>query len=96
MDGAALRGGAQQRAPAERFLYLGWRNAAGNFAQRLKLPIWTITPDQVRQACTDGRLLTATLVDHAPAGDVDRREPRRRTRRHVDAGLNGRTRAWSP
>ena len=25
--------------PAERFLYLGWRNAAGGFAQRLKLPL---------------------------------------------------------
>ena len=52
--------------PARRFLYLGWRNAAGNFAQRLKLPLSTITPDQVRQAVTDGKLLTATLVDHHP------------------------------
>jgi hypothetical protein len=68
LDAAAvvLVGDFAHGRPAERFLYLGWRNAAGNFAQRLKLPIATITPDQVRQACTDGRLLSATLVDHAP------------------------------
>ena len=68
LDAAAvvLVGDFAHGTPAERFLYLGWRNAAGNFAQRLKLPIATITPDQIRQACTDGRLLTATLVDHAP------------------------------
>ena len=52
--------------PAERFLYLGWRNVAGNFAQRLKLPLASITPEQVRRAVADGRLLTATLVDHHP------------------------------
>ena len=52
--------------PADRFLYLGWRNAAGNFAQRLKLPLASITPEQMRQAISEGKLLTATLVDHHP------------------------------
>ncbi len=52
--------------PAERFLYLGWRNAAGAFAQRLKLPLHTITPDQAREAIDRRRTLTATLVDHHP------------------------------
>ena len=61
-----LLGDVAHGTPAERFLYLGWRNAGGNFAQRLKAPLATITPDQARQACVDGRLLTATLVDHAP------------------------------
>ena len=67
-DAAAvvLVGDFAHGSPAERFLYLGWRNAGGNFAQRLKLPLTTITPEQVRQACVDGKLLTATLVDHAP------------------------------
>ena len=65
-SGVVLVGDFAHGPPAGRFLYLGWRNAAGNFAQRLKLPLSIITPDQVRQAVTDGKLLTATLVDHAP------------------------------
>ena len=65
-SGVVLVGDFAHGPPAGRFLYLGWRNAAGNFAQRLKLPLSTITPYQVRQAVTDGKLLTATLVDHAP------------------------------
>ena len=48
--------------PAERFLYLGWRNRAGNFAQRLKLPLATITADQVRQACVEGKLMALSFV----------------------------------
>ncbi len=64
--GVVLVGDFAHGRPAERFLYLGWRNAAGNFAQRLKLPLASITPDQVRQAVTDGRLLAATLVDRHP------------------------------
>jgi len=64
--GVVLVGDFAHGKPAERFLYLGWRYAAGNFAQRLKLPLASITPDQVRQAVTDGRLLAATLVDHHP------------------------------
>ena len=65
---AVLVGDFAHGTPAGRFLYLGWRNLAGNFAQRLKLSLSTITSDQVRQAVTDGRLLTATLVDHSPKG----------------------------
>ncbi len=64
--GVVLVGDFAHGKPSERFLYLGWRNAAGNFAQRLKLPLAAITPDQVRQAVTDGRLLAATLIDHHP------------------------------
>ena len=52
--------------PAERFLYLGWRNAAGAYAQRLKVPLSTITPGQVREAIAQGTRLTATLLDHHP------------------------------
>ena len=63
---AVLVGDFAHGKPAERFLYLGWRNAAGNFAQRLKLPLAGITPAQARQAVVDGRLLTATLLDHHP------------------------------
>ena len=63
---AVLLGDFAHGTPAERFLYLGWRNTAGNFAQRLKLPLTTITADQVRQAVADGRLLTTTLIDSHP------------------------------
>jgi hypothetical protein len=52
--------------PAERFLYLSWRNAAGNYAQRLKLPLSGIAPAQAKQAIVDGKLLTTTLLDHQP------------------------------
>ena len=52
--------------PAERFVYLGWRNAIGGFAQRLKVPLGTITSEQVRQALAGGGPLTARLVDQSP------------------------------
>ncbi len=63
---AVLVGGFAHGKPAERFLYLGWRNASGGFAQRLKLPLHAITSDQVRQALAKGMTLTAVLVDHHP------------------------------
>ena len=52
--------------PAERFLYLGWRNAQGAFAQRLKIPLGSIGWDQVRQAQETGKPLVAVLVDKTP------------------------------
>ena len=53
-------------SPAGRFLYLGWANTSGGFAQRFKLPLSTIAPAQVREALDKGTRLTATLVDHHP------------------------------
>ena len=61
-----LTGDFAHGSPAERFLYLGWANTAGGFAQRLKLPLFNITPVQVREALAKGTPLTATLVDHHP------------------------------
>ena len=61
-----LTGDFAHGSPAERFLYLGWRNTAGGFAQRLKLPLFTITSVQVREALAKGTHLTATLLDHHP------------------------------
>ncbi len=52
--------------PARRFLYLGWRNRSGEFAQRLKLPLGTIGWDAVREAVATGAPLVATVVDHHP------------------------------
>ncbi len=46
-----LAGDVAHGPPTARFLYLGWRNAAGAFAQRLKLPLAGIDP---------------ALVDHHP------------------------------
>jgi hypothetical protein len=65
-DAVVLVGDFAHGKPGERFLYLGWRNAAGNYAQRLKVPLSAITPDQVRRAVVDGKPLAATLVDHHP------------------------------
>ncbi len=65
-DQVVLVGDFAHGKPAERFLYLGWRNAHGAFAQRLKLPLHTITPAQAREAIAKGKPLVATLVDHHP------------------------------
>ena len=63
---AVLSGEFAHGPPAARFLYLGWRNAQGAFAQRLKLPLFNITSAQVREALAKGTPLMATLVDHHP------------------------------
>ena len=63
---AVLTGDFAHGSPAERFLYLGWRNTAGGFAQRLKLPLFTIAAAQVREALAKATPLTATLVDRHP------------------------------
>jgi hypothetical protein len=65
-NGVVFTGGFAHGKPAERFLYLGWRNAAGGYAQRLKLPLSTITPAQVREAIAKDSRLTATLLDPHP------------------------------
>jgi len=65
-DAVVLVGDFAHGKPAERFLYLGWRNAAGHYAQRLKVPLTTISSSQVRNALADGKRLVATLADHHP------------------------------
>jgi hypothetical protein len=52
--------------PGKRFLYLGWRNREGAFAQRLILPLGPIGWDQVRLAVGAGQPLVARLVDRHP------------------------------
>jgi hypothetical protein len=52
--------------PAGRFLYLGWRNAQGGFDQRLKLPLGTITHEDVRKALARDEPLVGVLADHHP------------------------------
>ena len=63
---AVLAGDFAHGKPGDRFLYLGWANTAGGFAQRLKLPLFNIASAQVREALAQGTRLTATLVDHHP------------------------------
>jgi hypothetical protein len=65
-DAVVLSGDFAHGSPAERFLYLGWRNAAGNFAQRLKLSLTTITASEAREAIDSQKPLVGTLVDHHP------------------------------
>lgn len=52
--------------PAGRFLYLGWRNASGAFAQRLKLPLGGIAWDDIHNAFDQQKPLTGILADHQP------------------------------
>ncbi|HEY9025111.1 MAG TPA: DUF5990 family protein [Burkholderiaceae bacterium] len=63
---AVLSGAFAHGPPAARFLYLGWRNAQGAFAQRLKLPLAGIAWPDVAAAIDGGRPLAATLVDRHP------------------------------
>ena len=63
---AVLSGEFAHGPPAARFLYLGWRNAQGAFAQRLKLPLSGLAWDDVAAAIARKRVLAATLVDHHP------------------------------
>lgn len=64
--GAVLSGSFAHGPPSGRFIYLGWRELHGGFAQRLKLPLGTITWDTVGQAIAGQRSLLGTLVDHHP------------------------------
>lgn len=52
--------------PNGRFIYLGWRDERGGFAQRLKLPLGAITWSEIREALARQRPLVGTLVDHHP------------------------------
>jgi hypothetical protein len=63
---AVLVGDIAHGSPAERFLYLSWRNLEGNYAQRLKLPLNGIASRDVRAALDRQVPLLATLVDHHP------------------------------
>ncbi len=53
-------------SPSERFLYLGWRDVRGAFAQRLKLPLAGITWEDVQASIDRQKRLVGTLVDHHP------------------------------
>jgi hypothetical protein len=74
-----LSGDLAHGSPAGRFLYLAWSNTQGGFSRRLKLPLSTITPSQVREALDRGTMLTATLVDH-PSKAADSGTPHGGTR----------------
>jgi hypothetical protein len=49
--------------PAERFLYLSWRNAAGGYARRLKLPLGSIAWRDIAAARQADQPLVADLFD---------------------------------
>ena len=64
--GVILTGPFAHGTPEARFLYLGWRRADGAFAQRLKVPLGTISWDDADEAMRQERPLVATLVDQEP------------------------------
>lgn len=65
-DTAVLTGSFAHGPPSGRFIYLGWRDLLGGFAQRLKLPLGTITWGDICAAISVQRPLVGTLVDHHP------------------------------
>ncbi len=65
--GAPVFVGPFAHGPANgRFLYLSWRNATGEYAQRLKLPLGSITWSDIRAARDADRPLAGELVDLEP------------------------------
>ena len=52
--------------PGGRFLYLSWRNSEGNYAQRFKLPLGSITWNDVRSAWRTDQPIVGELVDRQP------------------------------
>jgi hypothetical protein len=61
-----LSGAFAHGPPGGRFIYLGWRDAQGGFAQRLKLALGTITWSDVRDASARQQPLVGTLLDRHP------------------------------
>jgi hypothetical protein len=49
--------------PTERFLYLSWRNASGEYARRLKLPLGSIACSDIDAARRADQPLVGELVD---------------------------------
>jgi len=50
-------------SPTERFLYLSWRNASGEYARRLKLPLGSIAWSDIAAARRADQPLVGELVD---------------------------------
>ena len=57
-----LTGAFTHGPPAERFLYLSWRNVGGDYAQRFKLSLGSITQGQVDHALANGLPLVGKLI----------------------------------
>ncbi len=65
--GAPVFVGPLAHGPAsKRFLYLSWRNLTGEYAQRLILPLGSITWPDVRAAQTAGQPIVGELIDSKP------------------------------
>jgi len=65
-DAPVFLGPFAQGPPAKRFLYLGWRNRDGAFAQRISLPLGSIGWDLIRSALSSGDPLVCRLIDKHP------------------------------
>jgi hypothetical protein len=65
-DAPVFAGAFAHGSPTGRFLYLGWRNAQGGFAQRLKIPLGSITRHDVHEALERQQPLVGKLIDHHP------------------------------
>lgn len=65
-DLPVLSGAFAHGPPGARFIYLGWRDVQGGFAQRLKLPLGGITWDDIQEASARQQPVVGILVDHHP------------------------------
>jgi hypothetical protein len=53
-------------SPDARFLYLSWRNLQGEYAQRFKLPLGSMTWNDIRAAWRMDQPLVGELIDRQP------------------------------
>ena len=66
VDRPVLGGPFAHGPPAARFIYLGWRNTTGEFAQRFKVPLHDIGWDDIERARGARVALAGTVIDHHP------------------------------
>ena len=59
-------GAVVQGTKGSRFLYLSWAYDTGGWAQRIKIPVSTLTPKQIRS----GSVLQAVIEDGRTSGTV--------------------------
>lgn len=63
--------GAQvQGKPGERFLYLSWAYAAGEWVQRIKIPLAGISWEQIEQVAHSASVLEAMIEDGTASATV--------------------------
>jgi hypothetical protein len=60
--------------PTERFMYLSWGFGQGTWVRRIKIPLKSITREQIEQAAKENRVLQAVVEDGTAAATIKLKE----------------------